>query len=66
MRIQPRERAIWLTLDLLGLVVFVAYFGRVAAAGRDRGPHCWGERDVSAHAARSLSGPSVATADRLR
>jgi hypothetical protein len=27
MRIQPRERAIWLTLDLLGLVVFVAYFG---------------------------------------
>ena len=27
MRIQPRERAIWLTLDLLGLVVFGAYFG---------------------------------------
>jgi hypothetical protein len=27
MRIQPRERTIWLALDLLGLVVFVAYFG---------------------------------------
>jgi hypothetical protein len=26
MRMQPRERIIWLTLDLLGLVVFVAYF----------------------------------------
>jgi hypothetical protein len=26
MRMQPRERTIWLTLDLLGLVVFVAYF----------------------------------------
>jgi hypothetical protein len=26
MRMQPGERAIWLTLVLLGLVVFVAYF----------------------------------------
>lgn len=26
MRMQPRERALWLTLDLVGLVVFVAYF----------------------------------------
>jgi hypothetical protein len=26
MRMQPRERTLWLTLDLVGLVVFVAYF----------------------------------------
>ena len=26
MRMQSRERTLWLTLDLVGLVVFVAYF----------------------------------------